>query len=199
MIMKNIRVGLDIGSTTLKAIAIDDSAKPLFTYYERHNADVLGRMEHCFGQLRQKLGEEVQTTDVPIDAPVFSFKDEKTLYRQCRRYLLGLGVDENCIRSAFAEAIKAQEDYEHEVVEMNRRIYAEALELGRPVILLAGRPYHTDPLIQHQLSDVAASLGAYVITEDIARELNLLSLDFDSNVSEVNVVNRLLLFVEDLE
>ena len=30
-------------------------------------------------------------------------------------------------------------------------------------------------------------------------ELNLLSLDFDSNVSEVNVVNRLLLFVEDLE
>ncbi len=29
--------------------------------------------------------------------------------------------------------------------------------------------------------------------------LNLLSLDFDSNVSEVNVVNRLLLFVEDLK
>ncbi len=117
--------------------------------------------------------KSVQTTDVPIDAPVFSFKDEKTLYRQCRRYLLGLGVDENCIRSAFAEAIKAQEDYEREVVEMNRRIYAEALELGRPVILLAGRPYHTDPLIQHQLSDVAASLGAYVITEDIARELDV--------------------------
>ncbi len=117
--------------------------------------------------------KSVQTTDVPIDAPVFSFKDEKTLYRQCRRYLLGLGVDESCIRSAFAEAIKAQEDYEHEVVEINRRIYAEALELGRPVILLAGRPYHTDPLIQHQLSDVAASLGAYVITEDIARELDV--------------------------
>ncbi len=117
--------------------------------------------------------KSVQTTDVPIDAPVFSFKDNKTLYRQCRRYLLGLGVDESCIRSAFAEAIKAQEDYEHEMVEMNRRIYAEALELGRPVILLAGRPYHTDPLIQHQLSDVAASLGAYVITEDIARELDV--------------------------
>ena len=117
--------------------------------------------------------KSVQTTDVPIDAPVFSFKDEKTLYRQCRRYLLDLGVDERCIRNAFAEAIKAQEDYEHEVVETNRRIYAEAVEKGRPVILLAGRPYHTDPLIQHQLSNVAASLGAYVITEDIARELDV--------------------------
>lgn len=73
--------------------------------------------------------KSVQTTDVPIDAPVFSFKDEKTLYRQCRRYLLGLGVDESCIRSAFAEAIKAQEDYGHEVVEMNRLLlFVEDLE-----------------------------------------------------------------------
>ena len=30
-------------------------------------------------------------------------------------------------------------------------------------------------------------------------QLNLLSLDFDNSVSEVNVTNRLLLFVEDLE
>ncbi len=115
----------------------------------------------------------VQTTDVPIDAPVFSFKDEKTLYRQCRRYLSGLGVDDSLIRSAFAEAVQAQDDYERRLVETNRRIYAEAVEKGRPVILLAGRPYHSDPLIQHQVSDVAASLGAYVITEDIARELDV--------------------------
>ena len=117
--------------------------------------------------------KSVQTTDTPIDSPSFTFKDEKALYRQCRRYLLGLGVDETLIRSAFAEAVKAQDDYEHSLVEVNRQIYAEALEKGRPVILLAGRPYHTDPLIQHQLSDVAASLGAYVITEDIARELDV--------------------------
>ena len=58
--MRHIRIGLDIGSTTLKAIAIDEQDKPLFTYYERHNADVTGRMEHCFGQLRQTVGEEVQ-------------------------------------------------------------------------------------------------------------------------------------------
>ena len=54
-----MRIGLDIGSTTLKAIAIDEQDKPLFTYYERHNADVTGRMEHCFGQLRQTVGEDI--------------------------------------------------------------------------------------------------------------------------------------------
>lgn len=36
-------------------------------------------------------------------------------------------------------------------------------------ILLAGRPYHTDPLIQHNLSDLIASLGVNVISDDIVR------------------------------
>lgn len=35
--------------------------------------------------------------------------------------------------------------------------------------LLAGRPYHTDPLIQHKLSEMIANLGVNVISEDIAR------------------------------
>ena len=115
--------------------------------------------------------KSVQTTDIPIDSPSFTFKDEKALYRQCRTYLMGLGVEEKRIKRAFVEALMALDTYEHEVVAMNRRIYEDAIRRGRPVILLAGRPYHSDPLIQHRLSDVAASLGANVITEDIAREI----------------------------
>ena len=117
--------------------------------------------------------KSVQTTDIPIDSPSFTFKDEKALYRQCRTYLMGLGVEEKRIKRAFVEALMALDTYEHEVVTMNRRIYEDAIRRGRPVILLAGRPYHSDPLIQHRLSDVAASLGANVITEDIARDLDV--------------------------
>lgn len=40
-------------------------------------------------------------------------------------------------------------------------------------ILLAGRPYHTDPLIQHKLSEMIANLGVNVISEDIARVISL--------------------------
>ena len=58
--MRHLRIGLDIGSTTLKAIAIDEDKRPLFTYYERHNADVPGRMADCFSQIRKALGEDVQ-------------------------------------------------------------------------------------------------------------------------------------------
>lgn len=35
--------------------------------------------------------------------------------------------------------------------------------------MLAGRPYHTDPLIQHKLSGMVAALGVDVISDDIVR------------------------------
>ena len=42
----------------------------------------------------------------------------------------------------------------------------------RLVVLLAGRPYHTDPLIQHKIADLIADFGVDVITEDIVRDVD---------------------------
>ena len=39
---------------------------------------------------------------------------------------------------------------------------------GRMVILLAGRPYHADPFIEHKISHAIADMGIDVITENIA-------------------------------
>ncbi len=41
-----------------------------------------------------------------------------------------------------------------------------ASERGLPVIVLAGRPYHLDPEINHGIDDLIASLGAVVVSED---------------------------------
>ena len=41
-----------------------------------------------------------------------------------------------------------------------------AKEEGRPVILLMGRPYHIDPLINHKIPDILINFGLDVITED---------------------------------
>ena len=38
-------LGLDIGSTTIKAVALDESGKVVFTSYERHNAKVREALE----------------------------------------------------------------------------------------------------------------------------------------------------------
>ena len=36
-------------------------------------------------------------------------------------------------------------------------------------VLLAGRPYHTDMLIQHKVSDMLADMGISIITDDFVR------------------------------
>ena len=48
-------------------------------------------------------------------------------------------------------------------------IFRENISGKRLTVLLAGRPYHSDMLIQHKISDMIASMGVDVITDDIVR------------------------------
>ena len=54
-----------------------------------------------------------------------------------------------------------------------QQVLAQAREHHALAVLLAGRPYHTDPLIQHKVSDMVAAMGVYVITDDIVRSENI--------------------------
>ena len=117
--------------------------------------------------------KSVQGTDVPIDTPVITFKDRHLLYKQCQQYLQGYGIDGSTIKDAFKAACEAMEDFEDALVAYNREVLKNGREEHRLTILLAGRPYHTDPLIQHKLSDMAASMGVNVITDDIVRHEDL--------------------------
>ncbi len=110
-----------------------------------------------------------QTVGVPVDAPVITFKDERLLYKQCREYLRPFGVKENDLRKAFADALRQQAGCEAELAAFNRSALAGAREKKQLTVMLAGRPYHTDPLIQHKVSDMIASMGVCVITDDIVR------------------------------
>lgn len=111
----------------------------------------------------------VQQTDIPIDSPAITFKDKKLLFAQCKDYLSGLGVDSSVISAAFAQAVQAQDAYVDALIHLNEQILCQARQAHGSVILLAGRPYHTDPLIQHRVGDLLSGMGIYVLTDDIVR------------------------------
>jgi predicted CoA-substrate-specific enzyme activase len=106
---------------------------------------------------------------VPVDSPVITFQDMELLTKQCIEYLQQFGVDRQTGKQAVRQALAAQQAYEQELCELNRQVYARNKAEGKLTILLAGRPYHTDPLIQHKLSDMIAGMGVTVITEDMVR------------------------------
>lgn len=111
----------------------------------------------------------VQGDTVPIDSPSISLKDRRLLYRGCLDYVRTLGIDEPTLAKAFIKAEEAQEEYIAQLVKINDKTLADAKREGRQVVMLAGRPYHTDPLIQHKISDIIAGMGIDIITDDIVR------------------------------
>ncbi len=104
-----------------------------------------------------------------MDSPVINFSNDKLLWKQLRSYLKGLGIGRREAKAAFDLAIASQLQYEQDIKQYNQRILDEARKNGELTIMLAGRPYHADPLIQHKLSDIIVGLGVNVITDDIVR------------------------------
>lgn len=105
----------------------------------------------------------------PLDAPIINFADTKLLERQIIDYLKTLDVSKNKAKKALAKAVEAQEEYARMMKDKNLEILRKQKGM---TILLAGRPYHTDPLIQHKLSEMITNLGVNVISDDIARSLD---------------------------
>ncbi|MDK2904436.1 MAG: hypothetical protein PWR12_512 [Eubacteriaceae bacterium] len=77
-----------------------------------------------------------------------------------------LGVDKNEVIAAMAVALVEKEQFKEDI----RRKGEEALDFlkktGKKGIVLAGRPYHLDPEVNHGLDNIITSLGMAVLTED---------------------------------
>ena len=117
--------------------------------------------------LRSSINPE-QNDGIPLDAPIISFRDERLLRLSLHDYLSPLGVDSATIDHAITEALHAQQTYLDRLEQRGLQVLHEAEQAGRMVILLAARPYHIDPLIQHKIADAIAAMGVDVITENVA-------------------------------
>ena len=57
--MKNNRIGLDVGSTTLKVVVLDDDDNICFSTYVRHNARIRETLSVVFSELGERFGDEL--------------------------------------------------------------------------------------------------------------------------------------------
>lgn len=70
------------------------------------------------------------------------------------------------IKKASDAAYKEYEAFYRKVEAKGREIIKEAAAAGKKVVLLAGRPYHADPEINHGIHKLVGALGFAVISED---------------------------------
>ena len=76
------------------------------------------------------------------------------------------GISKKEIEAACQAGYQEIESYRQEVRQKGQEILQEAKVQGRHVILLAGRPYHMDPEINHGIPEMIQSYDLPIISED---------------------------------
>ena len=66
------------------------------------------------------------------------------------------------IRAAYA----AYENWKQDIYATGAAYIEQARQEGRPIIVMAGRPYHMDPEINHGINDLVTSFGFVLVSED---------------------------------
>ena len=73
----------------------------------------------------------------------------------------------NEVRVAAKKAYEEQENYKKKVLEKGNQIIAEAEKQGKKIFVLAGRPYHVDPEINHGIDKLISGFDVAIVSEDI--------------------------------
>lgn len=111
--------------------------------------------------------ESIEENGANYIRPFIAFTSEKTaadrLVHLCyKEWNIPEKEARHAVKAAWEEQIKAKEDIRREGARLIQKMQSED---GRGIII-AGRPYHVDPEINHGIPELIASYGLTVLTED---------------------------------
>ena len=110
--------------------------------------------------------EPLEKHGIPMDIPVFHWTEKKVMEKSVIEYFtLNFALPESAVRQALSEALRFQDAFRDELTAAGQELL-DSLEEGEFAIVLAGRPYHSDPLINHGLSDYFTREGLAVLPLD---------------------------------
>ena len=154
---------------------VDRGIKTIFhpcVFYEHQELDSAQNHFNCpivvsYAENLKNNVEAVADGDVRYIRPFIAFTDEKCaadrLVRLCREEW---DIDELTVREAVKAAWAEQRRAKADIRAKGLETLAKMEQEDRQGIVLAGRPYHIDPEINHGIPELIASYGLYVFTED---------------------------------
>lgn len=124
---------------------------------------------------------------VPFDAPLFHWYSVADRERQLAGYLKEtFGIDRDSCARALACADRAQKRFRERLVRAGEHALESVRGTGSFAVVLASRPYHNDPLVNHDLPRLFCDLGIPVIPPDALPGVN----DVDLSLSRLDIVNN---------
>ena len=129
-------------------------------------------------------GNTESLSSVKFLYPYLNINSAKELSRGLYKYLVGFYADitlqevKNAVKAGFRDYHNWMKDIRGE----GQRAIRYAEEKRMPIMILAGRPYHTDAEVGHGIDRLANTLGFVVVSEDSVCNL--------AKTPEVNVLNQ---------
>jgi len=156
---------------------IDKGCKYIFypsVYYEKKEFEDAGNNYNCpivtsYTENIKNNVEELQELGIVFANPFLSLGDKKSLQDVLIREFPGFSKERvaKAVELAWGEQEKFREDMRREGDKTLKAID----ETGMRAIVLAGRPYHIDPEINHGMAELITGYGVAVLTEDSVAHL----------------------------
>lgn len=138
-------------------------------FYERNEFEDANNHYNCpivtsYSENIKNNVEEIGRGEVTLRNPFMSFRDLKTVTEALAKEFKELPVSEvmEAARLAWDELANARKDMQ----KKGEEVLAYLKETGKRGIVLAGRPYHIDPEINHGIPELITSYDIAVLTED---------------------------------
>lgn len=104
---------------------------------------------------------------IPMIQPVFHWTDTDQRRKQTVAYFHEFwGIKKSILKKAVEEGEKALDTFRSTLAEEGEKILSDVRKNGEFAICLAGRPYHADTLINHNIAQHFTSMGIPVLTTE---------------------------------
>ncbi len=125
--------------------------------------------------------------DIPFDNPLFHWYNERDRAKQLGDYFeTEFGISPEITRKAIEQADHAQHTFRARLRKRGAEVAAQAREQGTYAVILAARPYHNDPLVNHDLPRFFTEMGIPIISADAIAETD----EIDLTNSRLDIVNN---------
>ncbi|WP_271715667.1 2-hydroxyacyl-CoA dehydratase [Anaeromicropila herbilytica] len=122
-----------------------------------------------YGENIKNNVEELKTLNINYQNPFLSFESEDIITNRLIEIFkeeCNHNIPKEEVKKAAHSAWKELEQVRLDVMNKGEETLKYLEETGRKGIVLAGRPYHTDPEINHGIPELINSYGVAVLTED---------------------------------
>jgi len=121
--------------------------------------------------------EPLEKYGIPMDTPTFHWTDQKARRKSLVEFMgETFGLPERLVLQAIAEGDRAMNAFQSDLYQSGQELL-DSLGEDEFAVVIAGRPYHSDELINHNLSDYFTRMGIASLPLDAIPEVHLSELD----------------------